>query len=370
MKTLAIGLFALILLLSSSANATIRYVSQTGAGTHTLPSAAHTAAVTGDTILVGPGVYIEPSSVLITKRLTWIGAGWDQSVVNGFANSGAFQFNATAATGSTVEGIRLNGGSAGQSGLVNFTTNCDSITIRRCLVTGGINTYAVNWTATGLGRLYMEDCVILHNYQFVNGIEGPRAGGMLRNCVVASLVTPSPGNSWAIGSATAATGPLEVYNTVFLNWNVIFNTATGSPASVLINNAAFDFNGAGTSWGTIPGASLMDYNAGPAGVAAIGTNYITIPSNPFVTYDTALNYVVGTTDLHLIGGSNLINAGNPGILDVDGSRSDVGVYGGPRPLIDNGVPNYPWAVNIVNVPNVVGQGTPVNATAIGRVGPQ
>ncbi len=369
MKTLAIGLFALMLLLGNSANATVRYVSQTGAGTFTLPSAAHTAAVTGDTILVGPGTYIELSSVVITKRLTWIGAGWDQTLIYGYGNSGTFQFNATAATGSTVEGMRLNGGGASQAGIANIVANCDSITLRRCLIVGGINTNAVNWPGAG-GRLYLEDCVIIHNYQFVNAIEGPRAGGLLRNCVVASAVTPSPANSWAIGSATAATGPLEVYNTVFLNWNVVFNTFFGSPASVLINNAAFDFNGAGTSWGTIPGASLMDYNAGPAGVTAIGTNYITIPSNPFVNYDVSLNYVIGTTDLHLIGGSNLIDGGNPGILDVNGSRSDVGVYGGPRPLIDNGVPNYPWAVNIVNVPNVVGQGTPVNATAIGRVGPQ
>ncbi|MBK6765262.1 MAG: hypothetical protein IPG71_02795 [bacterium] len=368
MKRFAIGLFALTLLLGSHANATLRYVSQTGAGAYTLPSAAHAAAVNGDTILVGPGIYVEPASVVITKRLTWIGAGWDQSIVNGLGNSGTFQFNASTATGSTIEGLRLNGGGAGQAGFYNAMTNCDSITARRCMFVGGANTNAIGWTATN-GRLYLEDCVIIHNYQFVNGIEGPRSGGMLRNCVVVSNVSPSPGNAWAIGSATAATGPLEVYNSVFLNWGNIFNTATGSPASVLINNAAFDFNGA-TSWGTIPGASLMDFNAGPAGVAAIGTNYITIPSNPFVTYDTALNYVIGTTNLNLIGGSNLIDAGNPGILDVNGSRSDVGVYGGPRPLIDNGVPNYPWAVNIVNVPNVVGQGTPVNATAIGRVGPQ
>lgn len=369
MKTLVIGLFALMLILGSSANATLRYVSQTGAGTYTLPSAAHTAAVTGDTILIGPGTYIEVNSILATKRLTWIGAGWDQTLIYGYANAGVIQFNAVAATGSTFEGLRLIGGGPGQAGFYNSFASCDSITARRCMFNGGINTNAITWIATN-GRLYLEDCVVIHNYQFVNGIEGPRSGGMLRNCVVASSVTPSPGSSWAIGSGTAATGPLEVYNTVFLNWNTVFNTFFGSPASVLINNAAFDFNGAGTSWGTIPGASLMDYNAGPAGVTAIGTNYITIPSNPFVNYDVSLNYVIGTTDLHLIGGSNLIDAGNPGILDVNASRSDVGVYGGPRPLIDNGVPNYPWAVNIVNVPNVVGQGTPVNATAIGRVGPQ
>ena len=35
------------------------------------------------------------------------------------------------------------------------------------------------------------------------------------------------------------------------------------------------------------------------------------------------------TDLHLVPGSPLVDAGDPGLLDPDGSRSDIGVHGGP-----------------------------------------
>ena len=66
----------------------------------------------------------------------------------------------------------------------------------------------------------------------------------------------------------------------------------------------------------------------------------------------------------------LINSGHPSLLDfTDGSQSDRGVYGGPKPLVDNGVPNYPWAVNVTASPNLVGVGTPINAGATVRVGP-
>ncbi len=365
-KSLSYVLLLTLLLAATAAQATIRYVSQTGAGAHTLPSQAHSAAVTGDTILIGPGTYAETSGIIITKRLTWIGAGWDVTVIN-LGGGSHWQFSSVNATGSTFEGIRFNAPSSSIA-FYNNTANCDSITARRCLFTGGSSQVTIHWAVTG-ARLYLEDCVIIHNYQFVNAIEGPRSGGLIRNCVIASNVTPSGGNSWAIGYNVAFTGVLEVYNSVFLNWDDVFNLVSGSPAAVIINNAGFDFVGT-PSWGTIPGGSVVDYNASPASPAVPGTNGVTIPSNPFVNYDTALNYVIGTTDLHLIGGSNLINAGNPGILDVDASPSDIGIYGGPRPLIDLGVPNYPWAVNVVNSPNVVGQGTPVNASALGRVGPQ
>ncbi len=362
---LALGL---VLALVMSAQATLRYVSQTGAGSFTLPSAAHTAAATGDTILIGPGTYNETGGVTVTKRLTWIGAGWDQVNIQLFGNN--FQFTSASASGSTFEGIRFSATSGSGNAFRNTTTNMDSITARRCMFVGTTNADLIIWTATGAARLYLEDCVLIHNGVNQNAISGPRNGGLIRNCVIVCNVAPTNGNAYAIGEPTAATGVLEVYNSIFLNWDDIFLLVSGTPAAVIINNAAFDFVGGTASWGTIPGSSVVDYNASPATPAVPGTNGVTIPNNPFTTYDTALNYVIGTTDLHLIGGSNLINAGNPGINDVDASRSDIGVYGGPRPLIDNGVPNYPWAVNVVNTPNVAGQGTPVNATAIGRVGPQ
>ncbi len=366
-KTLNLVVLATLLLAVSAAQATIRYVSASGAGAYTLPSAAHAAAAAGDTILIGPGMYSETAGISVTKRLTWIGAGWDQTILT-VSGGNHFQFSSVNATGSTFEGIRINGSSSSIA-FYNATANCDSITARRCMFVGGTSQITILWQVTG-ARLYLEDCAVLHNYQFVNAILGPRAGGAFRNCVFAATVTPGVGSSWAIGDNVAATGVLEVYNSVFLNWNALFQIVAGSPSSIIINNAAFDFNGTGQTWGTLPGSSVIDYNASPASPAVPGTNGVTIPSNPFVNYDTALNYLIGTTNLHLAGGSNLINAGNPGILDLDASVSDIGAYGGPRPLIDNGVPNYPWAVNIVTTPNVVGQGTPVNASALGRVGPQ
>jgi len=344
----------------------MRYVSQTGAGNYTLPSAAHTAAVAGDTILIGPGVFVENSGINVTKRLVWIGAGWDQTTVS--LPSESFRFSNATAASSSCEGIKF---AASGSGVAFYCTaaNCDSITVRRCIFVGGGSYAPILWNQTG-ARLYLEDCVTLTNYLYANGIEGPRSGGVVRNCVIAANITTGNGSSWAIGSSVALAATLEIYNCIFLNWDDIFNLPSGSPAAIMINNAAYDFTGTTQSWGVIPGSSIVDYNASPATPAAPGTNGLIIASNPFVNYNTTNNYVVGSTDLHLIDGSNLIDGGNPGILDVDNSRSDVGVYGGPRPLIDNGVPNYPWAVNLVSTPNVAGQGTPVNATAIGRVGPQ
>ena len=217
MKTLKItSLFAVLLLVSAS-QATIRYVSASGAGAFTLPSAAHAAAVAGDTILIGPGAYSEVSGISATKRLTWIGAGWDQTILSLGSH---FSFSNALATGSTFEGIRFNG--VGSSiAFYNNTANCDSITARRCLFSGGTGFEAIRWQAVG-ARLYLEDCVILQNYQFANAIAGPRAGGAFRNCVFAAMATPGVGSSWAIGDNAAATGVQEVYNSVFLNWNALF----------------------------------------------------------------------------------------------------------------------------------------------------
>jgi hypothetical protein len=38
------------------------------------------------------------------------------------------------------------------------------------------------------------------------------------------------------------------------------------------------------------------------------------------------------TDWKPLAGSPVINAGNPSILDKDGSRSDIGLFGGPNSL--------------------------------------
>ena len=52
------------------------------------------------------------------------------------------------------------------------------------------------------------------------------------------------------------------------------------------------------------------------------------------------------SDLHPALGSPLINAGNPALTDVDGSRADIGSYGGPLgaewDVDQDGLPDYFW----------------------------
>ena len=165
---------------------------------------------------------------------------------------------------------------------------------------------------------------------------------------------------------------LEIYNCVFLNPRTLLNLSTAGGPVIAVNNVIWDWNPSTPSIGVYNAGSVFDYNAAPSTPAFPGSNLITLSSDPFVNYDEAVNYTGFNADLHLhaTNGAALVNTGHPSLLDfTDGSRSDFGVYGGPKPLVDNGVPNYPWAVNVTAAPNLVGTGTPINATATVRVGP-
>jgi hypothetical protein len=136
------------------------------------------------------------------------------------------------------------------------------------------------------------------------------------------------------------------------------------------NNVFYDWSVAPT-FGLYPIGSAFDYNASD-GPPVPGTNGVAIITNPFVNYDPALNYVIGTSDLHLhpVNGAPLIDTGVPDLLDLNGTRSDFGVYGGIKPLVDDGVPAFPWVVSISLSPGTVNQGMPVNASSVARIGPQ
>lgn len=336
--------------------ATTRYVSATGAGQYTTLIAAYNASAAGDTILVGPGTYNEASTINQTVKLVWIGAGWDQTIVN-FGSY--WLINTAPASHTEIQGMHLEGGTAQCMYLAN---GADSTVFRRCLIraSNGPPIYAVNNT----GRLYVEECVLISGGGS-DVVQTPNAACLIRGSVLAITTANVALN--AVSNATGLAGTLELYNNVFLSLSRIFNLTAGSQPVIAVNNAFYGW-GASPTYGTYPVGSTFDYNASN-GPAVPGTNGVIIPGNPFVNFAGPF-YVIGTSDLHLIGGSNLIDAGHPSLLDLNGSRSDIAVYGGPKPLVDNGVPNYPWAVNIVLNPNLVGQGTPVNATATGRVGPQ
>jgi hypothetical protein len=350
-----------LLCLTLSASATTRYVSAYGEGQYTTLSAAYTAAVNGDTILIGPGVYTE-GNLTSTKRLAWVGAGWDKT--NVIFSAGPLAFQNTSASRSLVEGLWIQG----YTYALQISNSADSVTVRRCRL-GHTYTQPTYYVieASGGGRIYVEDCIIT---QYINPVVyfpsgGPDAVSVFRGCIFAGSNYQS-GACFQNTSGSAA--PLDIYNCVFLNCRTIFSVTGYAQPVFVVNNIFYDW-GSSPTFGTYPASSTFDYNASQT-VAAPGTNTVNIVDNPFVNYYETANYQEGISDLHLLPWSGLVDTGHPAILDPDSSRSDFGVYGGPHPLVDNGVPTYPWALNIILNPNLVGQGTDVNASALGRIGPQ
>jgi hypothetical protein len=363
MKTLTrilVGTAIAVFCISLTASATIRYVSAYGGGQYTTLSAAYNAAVNGDTILIGPGTYTE-TSIASSKRLAWVGAGWDQSKVT---FTGYFYIYATTANGSLVEGLRIQGDAYAGHALYLYNS-VDSVTVRRCLLKSTGN-YSNVIYAYGAGRLYVEDCILIQAGANSYGmVLTPNAASLFRGCV---FEYASTNINVSFENISGLAGTLEIYNCVFLNQFNIFNLTSGAQPVIAVNNIFYDWR-ASPTFGTYPGTSTFDYNASQT-IAAPGTNTINIISDNFVNYDEVANYQEGVSDLHLVVGSGLINTGHPSLFDPDATRSDFGAYGGPHPLVDNGVPPYPWTVNLILTPNLVGQGTNVNATAIGRIGPQ
>ena len=362
-KIMLFSLIAAIFVLASGAAATVRTVSPVvGAAQHLTLNAAYNAAVDGDTIVVGPGTYAE--YIYSQKRLHWIGAGWDACHWNvpGIAYT---VYLYPQATGSVIEGFDIGGT------YYPFYDSADSVTLRRCLVTAGNGYYAVS--AQNAGRLTIEDCLLLQTNQAdVVYIYSSTSNWVIRNTVFAYTVDPIYASHYALNGPQG--GTIEIYNCVFLNMRQVFNL-TSSPQVIGLNNIFYDWV-AGGGWGTLPAGSVFEYsaadNTAPAFPGSFVNNISLGGDNPFVNYNTATNYAVGTTDLHLnagAGGLACTDTGYPSILDLDDSRSDLGLFGGPKPFVGLGLPAYPFAITLTIDP-LVEVGDSVGVSSTGRIGPR
>ncbi len=359
-------MMAIVTMLAVSAQATIRTVNQFGTAQYLTIQAAINAAATGDTILVAPGTYAE-TPVITGKALTVIGAGWDLAMVDA-GNSSALALG-TNSGGSTIEGLDIATGNARAFNVTQLTA--DSSTIRRCRLRNSSPTVTLDLFSGR--RFFLEDCIVTNNG---NGtiVSVPTAANstiVVRGCILGFTGVTQTSAIYFSGNNAS---PVEITNCTFVSVRQVFNLPGTQPV-IAINNIFYDWTGT-PSWGTFLAGSVFDYNASDATAPAIPgsfTNQILLgANNPFVTYDEALNYVHGTSDLHLNGGTGglaLTNTGHPSILDIDGSRSDVGAYGGPRPLVDNGVPAYPFVTSLT-VPNLIESGDDLNVNSTGRVGPR
>lgn len=137
---------------------------------------------------------------------------------------------------------------------------------------------------------------------------------------------------------------------------------------MMYNCVFYDWNST-PYFGSFPDNSTWAFNAS-SGSLPPGDTGTLLTSNPFVDYNVSNNYQFGVSDLHLAAGANgdpCRDTGDPNLLDLDGTRSDMGIYGGPTFFIDSGAPFYPF-VSSLTVPPSITAGQPLPVSSTGRIG--
>ncbi len=353
------------------AQATIRYVSKTGTSTppytswqtaaDSIQKAVNIADV-DDTIYVANGVYYE--AVYIDKTINLIGSSMDSTVIDATDD---FGLNIVYCYGnsSTLKNFKLTS-STDKRGIYSVLSNlsasfCKLINVRNPLVISSssvkISNCIINLKVWGLLDTCIEDtCHSIYSNNIVWGInpaEDPiifTFGGYptFNNNIVIEEVYRLTGvdvqyNSGAniknnlisgyiyenirIGQINSDTANVE--NNISLNSPIAYSTSTGNRTKLNNNIAKDSFTGIESP---LSGTTLPDYNLF-WNVPQLSTGNVilrdsNIVADPMFVKDT-IPRVGGTYDYHLQAYSPAIDAGDPNILDVDGSRSDIGIFGGP-----------------------------------------
>ncbi len=236
----------------------------------------------GDTIIVNPGIYQETISIAGKDVLIKSRNGYKNTILLPTTDNRVVNISAGIIDGFTIEQGAPSHGAAG-GGIKIAQTG----TIQNCYITGNISNYGGGVFLTNDGNLY-------------NNIIYDNSGGTGSGIYI-----------------TAAHGKI-INNTIVKNDIVINADCSGL---IIRNNIIYQsqpdisFTNADFQTGVI-----IDYNLFDANIN-YGTNFI--HADPQL-----IDYV----DFKLQTTSPCINAGHPGSQydDKDGSRNDLGAYGGPR----------------------------------------
>jgi len=372
----------LIILLAQGAFGTIRYVSKTGSSTPPYTS-WETASdsiqkcldicIDGDTVIVANGVYKE--SLIINAALTFIGSSMDSCVIDG---RGLTLYTITLNNNIKISGFNIIGrGVDGYAYSILGGRLTDNYNISDCQVSNSriaIDTYQSSDTLKNLiiknvivgiqTNCTFQTCspVLLNSLIYTTG-DGGRAwrnfhggNGTLQNNILIGEDDPNSGNSAGIFSASAPHRTLTVKNNLFIRLGVVtirMHSIWPDPyyitnnvflecryplnnsmvleyprSNSTIRNNVFIRN---TKVFDIDEQPNSDYNIFWENKVDItppfhlGTH--DIKADPMFVKDTLASTLQGDYRLQMY--SPGIDAGDPGILDKDSSRSDIGMYGGP-----------------------------------------
>ena len=356
-----------------SANATIRFVSKTGTSTPPYTS-WQTAAdsiqkcinicVDGDTVYVANGVYKE--TLLINTAISLIGSSMDSTVISG--ESSTINRLVDFAQNGSIENFYINGRGlySSQDGIIGFHTdiivkNCrienldDAIVlfsstslVEKCFIKNFIkraiwdecasnnclgyyqNNLIISTSSSETPVLFsfggyptFNNNIVIEEVYRLTGVDVQyNSGANILNNLVSGYIY----ENIRIGQINSDTAYVE--NNISLNSPIAFSTSTGNRTKLLNNIAKDSFTGIESP---LSGTTIPDYNLFwnvqelATGNVVLGDSNLV--ADPMFVIDT-IPRVGGTYDYHLQAYSPAIDKGDPNILDKDGTRSDIGMYGG------------------------------------------
>ncbi len=264
-------------------------------GQYSTLQAAHDAASSGDILQVMPS-NTPYQGIVVSKTLKIIGVGWqpegyDGITIKNTTINGTMEFTTDAAN-SKLEGF---GGEFG------IDINCSSLVCKK----------------NQLGKAIIRDqCTnLLFSQNLITSYESiPIYNFELSSFYFSNNIIVSLSNIYGSGSA-------------FLNINgntVITNNLICKKGNLYLE-IGVNFNGNPSLSGNIFCSGTQQ--------AAYYLNSNIIGNSSIYDVDT----------YHLIPGSPAIDAGNPNTAynDLDGTRNDIGAYGGPTPFVDGGITGLP-----------------------------
>jgi parallel beta-helix repeat protein len=281
--------------------------------------AAIDAASVGDTVHVDPGTYTE--NLRLRSGVNVVGSGYGSTILRGVGNTNVV--TSSGVTNSRFEGFKITrNGNNDNAGVV---INGGSLLLNNNWITGNRNGVRING-----GSPIVRNNIIDQN--------GSAADGLLNYGVISLSATPLIANNLIVSNTGAGIylGWAASAGTQIINNTVADNTDNGiwcyNGANAIIKNNIFTRNSTGisASHGSIPlisfndvwGNNWLNYDSQSGGVASPGPGDISADPR----FD-----LLSSPPYHLAITSPCINAGDPNPLlnDLDGSRNDMGCFGGP-----------------------------------------
>jgi hypothetical protein len=356
-------IISFLILSTTISNATIRYVSKTGSSTPPYTTWATAAdsimeciniCVFGDTIYVANGVYKE--EVTMIAGLSLVGAGADSCIIDtrSFSNPDAVGVNRDCLLRNFKIIVQPNASTLGSGIVVGETNSIIEYNEILNARSQGIWCYNTNSIVRHNRILYCDRCIVIEfdqpnidsNYIYTEQLaaKGINANLSSNPTIRGNTIVLNNSSNTTIGFWGGFNFSATIQNNLFysiqsdkpisaeqeehiINNVIIGNYQTGiykSPRGSIINNSV---TGGERGIRVLSGSPppIIQYN----NLWNNEENYYNhTPDSTNISADPMF-VNEDSMDFHLQMFSPLIDAGDPNILDIDGSRSDIGLFGGP-----------------------------------------